>query len=249
MSNNNIKRKISYEDDFYNKEIDTLLYGIMACLATYNPKEKRLYLTKAAFEKNKDLICNITFIDQKKQKARTLANHINTLIQHNLLAEIQISDLKGRSFGAYIFPQNFDGNYYLISRDMLRYLVNTRNSKCIQTYVYLAKNMKMVQDNELELFSFTAADIARKIGYSTGSKAAMKLIQDCLESLKREGVIDYVEYYEYIYNEESERTIYIPRKRLLRVVTNIADLEKMQDIKKKPPVDRCEEYYLDGFKF
>lgn len=69
----------------------------------------------------------------------------------------------------------------------------------MRTYVYLLNKYLWKKDQE-DTFVFTNRTIMDALGYATENKNSLisKTISNILKSLKREGIIDYVEYYENI---------------------------------------------------
>ena len=70
----------------------------------------------------------------------------------------------------------------------------------------------------LKVFVFTNKDILKKLGYSTNNKNASAAISNILESLSKEGIIKYEDYYETCVNSKGE-SLPTPKKRLLFVAS------------------------------
>ena len=214
------KRRFSLEDDFMNYNIDDLLFGAMYYLSTYHPKEKKLYLTKKNFKKNKKIICELCELN-----AQSLRRHIEKLKEKGLIQEcdIVIGDKK-EIYPSYTFQYDAKTKYQIIENEMLWYIVSTRNRQAVEVYVWLLNKFLWKQESE-ETFIFTNKDIMKAIGYSGESANALvsKMITNILESFKREGVINYSEFYEeQILNNGS--SIPVPKKRLLKVVSSKAEM-------------------------
>lgn len=121
-------RCISLEKNFMNYSIDDLLYGAMAYLATYLPKEGRLYLTKKNYAKNRKNFYNLIGSNGPK----TLKRHLDKLIERGLIAEEEVE-----KYPSYTFPYSRDANYQMVEAEMLWYIVSTRNQQAVKVYVKL----------------------------------------------------------------------------------------------------------------
>ena len=99
-------RRMSLENDFMDYSTDDLLYGAMAYLATFHPTEKKLYLTKKNYTKNRKNFYNLI----GSSVAKTLKRHLDALIERGLVAE---EDIKSGNeiYPSYVFPYNEDDNY------------------------------------------------------------------------------------------------------------------------------------------
>lgn len=148
-----------------NYSIDDLLLGYLQYIATYNPHEKRLYLWKKIFLKNRKTIGKALGIT-----TQTLNRHIAKLKENNLLSE----DTEN-----YYFPYNEQGKYKIINSDMLSYLITTSNCNAIKIYIYLLNKYQWKQD-----YVFTLRELQTAIGYSESSNN--KLASDIVKNnLKR----------------------------------------------------------------
>lgn len=195
-------RRIPVEGNFIHYDSNDILYAIMYSLATYNPEEKRLYLSKKVFSANKKQIYSSSGITNSAM----LKRHMAKLIEKNLVSEDTTN---------YYFPQNTEEKYQIIERDMLKYLADTRSYQAIRTYICLLDWFLWKRKENTE-FIFTNADILRRIGYSTDNKNASGVITNILESYGREGVIKYEHFYDKIITPEG-REIPTPKMRLLFV--------------------------------
>lgn len=127
----------------------------------------------------------------------------------------------------YTFPSAEKGNfkYQLINKEMLDYLVATRNRQAIRTYLYLLDGYLWKQ-KEKDYFIFTNKDILRKLEYNLTSATAKESITYVLESLKREGIINYEEFYDSWVDKDGKSVPY-PRKRLLYVAKTVDELRQV----------------------
>ena len=203
-------RRIPVEGIFIHYDSNDILYAIMYALATYNPKESRLYLTKKNFTSNKKSIYNICgFTD-----ARMMKRHLSKLIEKGLVSEDESN---------YYFPQNIKEKYRIIEKDMLQYLANTRSNQAIRVYISLL-DWYLWKKKENTEFVFTNKDILEKLGYSKDNKIASSAITDILESFFREGVIKYEHFYE-TNILPSGKEVPVPRMRLIFVAKNKNELQ------------------------
>lgn len=213
----NRQRRFSLEDDFMNYGIDDLLFGSMYYLATFHPGVNKLYLTKKNYAKNRKNFYNL----EDGGNAKTLKRHLDKLIEKGLVAEEDIK-VNGENYPSYVFPYNYDKKYQLIDAEMLWYIVSTRNRQSVKIYIQLL-NWYLWKSKEEECFIFTNKDIMKALGYSTDNKIASSVVSNVLESLAREGVIKYEEYYENCVDENG-KTIPSPRKKLFFVARSKSEL-------------------------
>lgn len=153
----------------------------MYSLTTYNTTEKKLYLSKSTLTANKKLIynyCNFT-------NSTMMKRHLNKLIDKNLIEEKDDN---------YYFPQNPSEKYRILDKEMLFYLTTTRNVQTIRVYIILL-DCYLWKLKENSHFEFTNTYLLDKLGYSTTNKLASSAISNILESLSREGIIEYKEVY------------------------------------------------------
>lgn len=232
MSEKTITRLFSLEDDFMNFKTDDLLYGFLRTLSTAEPLYKKgqktgkyeEYLTKKEYLKNKKLIAQVCGCS-----TRTLERHLNTLFENGLLEEgikeVNIDNKDGTEshyeYECFWFPHDESGRYKILERDMVRYLVDTRNAQCIRVYLYLLNKYEWKPD-----YSFSLLEIQKALGYAESSKSATETIKNIVESLARESIIRYEEEYEYI--EKNGEFHKVPRKILKFVATSVKQL--------RPPV-------------
>ena len=185
-----LKRRMSLEDNFMNYGIDDLLFGSMYYLATFHPIAKKLYLTKKNYTKNRKMFYNL----EDNGNAKTLKRHLDKLIEKGLVVEEELV-INGEKYPSYVFPYDYDKKYQLIEKDMLWYIISTRNRQAVKIYTQLLNWYLWKKEND-EFFIFTNKDIMKILGYSTDNKMASSMVSNILESLSREGVIRYENYFE-----------------------------------------------------
>lgn len=190
----NTKRKFSLDDDFMNFKTNDLLYGFMRSLSTAEPtgekneKGKMIYqeyLPIKTFKKNRKLIasiCNCT--------VGTINNQVNKMIEEGLIEEgvaIGKTDKKDYEYDSYRFPAaEKEKNFKIIDCELVRYLVDTRNSQAIRIFLYLLSKYQWKKD-----YIFTRDEIREALGYSPSTTSCYSLINNCLASFKAEGLIDF----------------------------------------------------------
>lgn len=211
-------RRFSMEADFMHYNTDDLLYGAMQYLATYHPKEERLYLTKKSFAKNKKEIYGLCGLN-----AQSLKRHIAKLEERGLIKEEDINCGKDAVYSSYTFPYDYDTNYQKIDSEMLWYIISTRNAQAVRIYVYLY-NWYLYKTSENDEYIFTNKDILKAIGYSTDNKLASSMVSNILESFSREGVMKIQEYYEEKILDDGTTTP-TPKKKLLFVAGTKSELK------------------------
>ena len=205
-------RRIPVEGIFIHYDSNDILYAIMYALATFNPKDKKLYLSKKIFVANKKSVYNICgFTD-----ARMMKRHLSKLIDKGLVSEDETN---------YYFPQNIEDKYQIIEKDMLQYLANTRSNQAIRVYISLL-DWYLWKKKENSEFIFTNRDILEKLGYSKDNKVASSAITDILESFAREGVIRYEHFYE-TNILPTGKEVPIPRMRLMFVARDKKELRQV----------------------
>lgn len=110
----------------------------------------------------------------------------------------------------YIFPFDYNCKYEIVEQKMLQYLIDTRSANAIRIYIYLLNKYKWKKQKQ-EKYEFTIKEIKRAMGYSEATKTAEIIIKNVLESLRREGIIDYIQTYKEIIVQETIVTIPIYR--------------------------------------
>lgn len=205
------KRRFSLEADFMNYSTDDLLFGAMYHLSTYHPNYQKLYLSKKNFQKNKKIIYELCDLN-----AQSLRRHLDKLLASKLIAEGEIVS-NDEKIPVYFFPFEYSGNYQLIDNEMLWYIASTRNHQAIRLYVYLL-NCFLWKQKEQETYIFTNTDLMKSIGYSPDNKLASSMVSNILESFAREGIIEYVEFYEEVITN-SGKSVPTPKKKLMFVAS------------------------------
>ena len=205
------KRRFSLEADFMNYSTDDLLFGAMYHLSTYHPNYQKLYLSKKNFQKNKKIIYELCDLN-----AQNLKRHLDKLLASKLIAEGEIVS-NDEKIPVYFFPFDYNGNYQLIDNEMLWYIASTRNHQAIRLYVYLL-NCFLWKQKEQEAYIFTNIDLMKSIGYSQNNKLASSMVSNILESFAREGIIEYVEFYEEIITNKG-KSVPTPKKKLMFVAS------------------------------
>ena len=208
-----MERRFSLDEDFMNYAVDDLLYGAMQYLATFHPVKKKLYLTEQNLKKNRKVLYALCDLDSRKLKA-----HIQKLMNRELVAAEDIDN-----YASYTFPYDYDGCYQLVDYEMLWYLVSTRNKFAIQIYVYLL-NKYLWKNQTREKYIFTNKELQIALGYSEDTKLAGTAITNVLESLSREGIIAFEEFYEEMIDSRGNRVL-SPKKRLKFVARTKAELQ------------------------
>lgn len=210
---------MSLEDDFMNYSSDDLLFGALQYLATYHPELKLLYLTKKNITKNKKELYNLCGLN-----AQSLKRHLEKLESKGLIKTKMIYVGENKTeYECYIFPYDTNGKYQIVNNEMLWYIVSTRNNQAVRIYTMLLDwyDWKSHEDDE---FIFTNKDIMKRLGYSTDNKLASSMVSNILESFKREGVIDYEEFYE-VRIDNYGKEIPTPKKRLKFVAKSKSELK------------------------
>ena len=106
---------------------------------------------------------------------------------------------------------------------MLRYLVDTRPVQAIRIYITLL-DWYLWKKKTGEQYIFTNKDILEKLGYSPDNKNANTTVSNILESLNREGVIEFQEYYDTIILDNG-RQVPTPKKILKFVASSKAEIK------------------------
>lgn len=182
-----INRRFSLDEDFMNHKTDDLLYGFMRSISTAKPvynngkQEWKEYLTLKVYSQYRKVIQNICGVT-----TQTLKNRLNKLIEGGLVEETTL-DLGGdKPTTVFLFPYDYDGNYKLINREMLKYLIDTRNPQAIRVYLFLLDKFQWKKD-----YVFTLKELRVALGYGENYFYADSTIQNVLNSFKREGVINF----------------------------------------------------------
>jgi hypothetical protein len=216
------KRRLSLENDFMNYSVDDILFGAMYYLATYHPEEKRLYLTKKNFTKNKETIKAVC----GEISTQKLNRHLNKLIADNLVQEKDIKS-GAETYPSYIFPYDYEEKYQLVENEMLWYIVSTRHAQAVKLYIYLLNKYNWKLETN-ENYIFTNRELIGALGYSTNSanNLANSMVGNVLESFAREGIIEYETFYEEMITNGG-KAVPSPKKRLKFVASSKQDLRKI----------------------
>lgn len=203
-------RRLPTEGIFIDYDSNDILYSLMYSMATFNPKEKKLYLDKSNFTREKKTIyrcCGFT-------NSAMMKRHLKKLIDKGLIAEAD---------KLFYFPYNENQKYRIISNEMLWYLASTRPLQGVRIYIMLLDWFLWKQKTG-ETFVFTNKDILKRLGYSTDNKVASSMVSNMLESYQREGVIQCEYFYEKNITDEGKE-IPTPKIRLMFVA------QKKEEIK------------------
>lgn len=222
MSKTEHTRLFSLGDDFMNFKTDDLLYGFMRSLSTARPiyEDGKLvkwqeYLPKKEFAKSKKVIAGICSCS-----TRTIERHIEDLFVRGLLDEgIEVVEADGKKYeyNCYWFPHNEEQPYKIVEKDLVRYLVDTRNAQCIKVYLYLLNKYEWKAN-----YSFTIKELQEALGYAGDCPSARTTVSNILDSFAREGMIRFENTYEYI--EEHGELHKVPRKILKFVAKSVKEL-------------------------
>lgn len=188
------KRRFSLEDDFMKSRTDDLLFGFMRCLSTAMPVKDdkgkpaddwKEYLPVSKYREEKRTAANLCGCT-----TRTIDNKVKKLIAAGLVEEgsYTVANEQGKeyTYPCYFFPYDYDMNFKLLSKEMVKHLVYTRNINAIRIYIYLLNKAGMKKD-----YNFTIDEIKLALGYAPSTKTANEIISHVLASFKAEGLIDY----------------------------------------------------------
>ena len=204
-----------------NYDSNDLLYGALQYLATYHPELHCLYLTKKNYTKSKQELMNLCGLD-----SRGIKRHLDRLIEKGLIKERTIFVGENKvEYECFTFPYNEKDKYQLVNIEMLWYVVSTRNKQAVRIYIYLLNKYKWKAQTG-ERYEFSNKELVEALGYSPkGNNAlASSMSSNILESFKREGVIDYAEYYEQRIDNAGKQ-IPMPKKALVFVASSKSDLK------------------------
>lgn len=233
MSKETHTRLFSLEDDFMNFKTDDLLYGFLRTLSTAEPLYEKgkpsgkceEYLTKKEYLKNKKAIAALCGCS-----TRTIERHLETLFATGLIEEgikeVNILNKDGTEsyydYACFWFPHDEKGKYKIIEKDMLSYLITTRNPQCIRVYLYLLNKYEWKKSKGQE-YVFTLMELQKALGYSENTKGISTMFSNIVDSLAREGIIRYENIYEYVESEGGE-IHKVPRKVLKFVANSVKQL-------------------------
>ena len=205
-----LTRRMPTEGTFIEYDSNDILYSLLYSLATYNPKEERLYLTKTAVTANKKMIYEACGFSNSAMMKR----HLEKLMTKQLISQ----DEKN-----YYFPQNKDEKYRIIEKEMLFYLATTRPLNAIRIYMILLDCYLWKQKENTE-FNFTNTFLLEKLNYSIDNKNSSKMVSNILESFSREGIINFEEGYDVVITKTGKE-VPTPKKYLKFVATSKNDLK------------------------
>ena len=128
--NDDLTRRISFDNDFMNYQGDDILYIYMRCLSTVRvmPDDSWTeYLSKKKLVSQKAFLSKLLNCDSK-----TVNNRLKKLISLGLVKEKVESfwDVNGNEtqHSIYVFPYDEDGSFKWVNKKLLEYLVYTRNT-------------------------------------------------------------------------------------------------------------------------
>jgi DNA-binding Lrp family transcriptional regulator len=202
---------------------DDLLYGALQYLATYHPELHLLYLTKKNYTKSKQELMAICGLD-----SRGIKRHLDRLIEKGLIKEKKIYIGANQvEYECFTFPYNHKEKYQIINNEMLWYVVSTRNKQAVRIYIYLL-NKYLWKKESGEAYEFSNKELVEALGYSPkgNNTLASSMVSNILESFKREGVIDYNEYYEQRI-DNCGRQVPVPKKALVFVANSKNQLKSV----------------------
>ena len=208
------KRRFSLDDDFMKTRADTHLYGFMRCLSTAmpdqsNPGKWKEYLLVSTLNKSKKIIMGVCGIGT----TRTFKRHLDELIAAGLVEEGKIT-VKGKDYACYFFPYDYDGNFKIIDKELVRYMVDTGNAMTIRVYLYLLNCSTAKTD-----WKFTQREIVKALGYAEDYQPMSKTVNNILDALKKCGLINYVSTWEQRVDDATGKTIPTEYKILKSVST------------------------------
>ena len=212
------KRRISTEGEFMQYNTDDILLGCMLYFATYYPKEEKLYLPKADYVKNRNLLKDIC-----DTSAQTLNNHLKKLAAKGLIQEGKIEKC-GKQIDCFFFPFDYNTKYELVDKEMIWYVASTRNCCAFRVYVLLLSWFRYKEKTN-EKYDFTNKEIMRRLGYNDTYTQANKAISNILLSFEREGIIKYTEFYKEKIDAETGEVIRYPQKRLDFVAQTVEEIQ------------------------
>ena len=106
-------RRIPTEGNFLRYDSDDRLFGLMYCLASFDPTHKRLYLMKKNYTKNKDLFYQTCeFNDKGTPASKTLKRHLDKLIEKAQEAAeraVQHNDCGAQEHGGHVVHAEHGG--------------------------------------------------------------------------------------------------------------------------------------------
>lgn len=228
------KRRFSLEEDFMKWNSNDLLYAFMRTLSTARPvnedekefgsQKYKEYLPIKTFNKHKKTIAGICGCTTK-----TINRNLDRLGEKGLLDEgveiIKAIDKNNEEvkyvYDVFWFPQT-GTEYKLIDKEMLSYLIDTRNAHTIRIYLYLLNKYEWKLNEGLPNYIFTNAELKEALGYNRESAVGT---QNIVDSLAREGIIKYQKRKDEIDNVKG--CTHTERMELLFVATSVEQLKKV----------------------
>ena len=129
-NNEDLTRRISFDNDFMNYQGDDIIYIYMRCLSTIRIMPDGTwteYLAKKKFVSQKAFLAKLCGCVPK-----TIDNKLAKLIKLGLVEEKIESfwDVDGNEMqhAIYLFPYDPDGTFKWVNKKLLEYLVYTRNN-------------------------------------------------------------------------------------------------------------------------
>lgn len=154
---------------------------------------------------------------------RTIERHLEELAKRGLLDEgIEVVESNGKEYeyACYWFPYDEAAPYKIVEKDLIRYLVDTRNAQCIKIYLYLLNKYEWKPN-----YNFTLIELQEALGYAGDCTSARTTVSNILDSFTREGMIRYENTYEYIENNGELHKV--PTKVLKFVAKSVNDLRPL----------------------
>ena len=131
-----LKRRMSVESDFMNYKVNDIVYSVMRVASTVKKLdggEWIEYLPVATFNREyKKLVSNFL-----GKGTRTVENAVNKLIEEGLVVRDTGEVIGQGAENNFYFPYDYNGAFKWVTKDMLKYLIYTRNVHCVQVYLYL----------------------------------------------------------------------------------------------------------------
>ena len=197
-------RRIPVEGIFLHYSIDDIVYGYLQASASYNPDANLLYIKKQDMTGIKRMLK--TVVDCSS--ATTITNKINKLIDNNLLAYDEKTEL-------YTFPYNRDEKYKIVSSELLFRLTTVYKPMVVKIFIYLLDKYEWKRA-ENDQYSFTISELSSMMGYAKTSRSQEEAIKAILENLRKVGYINYEE--GYVISPNTGKPV--PRMWLTRVSTD-----------------------------
>lgn len=180
-----------------NNKTNDILYAYLRSISTAKPTDNKAeqwqeYLPKPLYTKDKRLLADLCNCSIK-----TVERNYNKLIDTGLIKEQTEKDKT-----IILFPLCYNDRYSLIDKELLKYLVFTRNKQCIKIYLYLLHQYNCKEQYNCGNYNFTIQEIKQVLGYSDKTKTCDDIIKAILQSLHNENIINYTT--QYIKNETDE---------------------------------------------